>query len=124
MQYDSSIGCEYVGPTGSAAVSDATAGLSFTCHRQQQPNAGSVLQQQSATTHVSSQQGQQGSCCVTQHAAAAVMTTLLLLLQVETDGGRLVIGVMREGQLPRCADLLADTFVDTKGIQAYRWAKK
>ncbi|WIA38314.1 hypothetical protein OEZ86_001653 [Tetradesmus obliquus] len=40
--------------------------------------------------------------------------------EVETDGGRLVIGVMREGQLPRCADLLADTFVDTKGIQAYR----
>jgi hypothetical protein len=29
---------------------------------------------------------------------------------------------MREDQLPRCADLLADTFVDTKGIQAYRWA--
>jgi hypothetical protein len=40
--------------------------------------------------------------------------------QVETDDGKLVVEVMREDLLPRCADLLADTFVDTKGIQAYR----
>lgn len=42
--------------------------------------------------------------------------------QVATPEGELVVSLMCEEWLPRCADLLADTFVDTKGIEPYRCA--
>lgn len=42
------------------------------------------------------------------------------VLQADCPDGQLVISVLRSELLPKAADLLTDTFVDTKGIQAYR----
>lgn len=45
----------------------------------------------------------------------------VLCAQVDTADGCLVVSVLRSELLPRTADLLTDTFVDTKGIQPYRY---
>lgn len=44
----------------------------------------------------------------------------LQLVQVDLPEGQLVIQPLRERWLQRTGDLLADTFVDAKGIQPYR----
>lgn len=41
--------------------------------------------------------------------------------QVDLPEGQLVISPLREQWLQRTGDLLADTFVDAKGIQPYRY---
>lgn len=45
-------------------------------------------------------------------------------LQVELPEGQLVISPLRERWLQQTGDLLADTFVDAKGIQPYRSAQQ
>lgn len=60
-------------------------------------------------------QQQHSPLCVSNLACAAS-------LQVNLPEGELVISPLREKWLQRTGDLLADTFVDAKGIQPYRWA--
>lgn len=56
------------------------------------------------------------------HSSIACQTLPLpfVHLQVDLPEGQLVISPLREQWLQRTGDLLADTFVDAKGIQPYR----